>query len=94
MVYKDIAFIYDVFQNFMTCSFTAREMLQNVSDIDRESIETVTHEITQNIYYVQEELVNLRAGYPSLMYQVDTDHCAYYVLRQLAKYYQGLEQTG
>ena len=43
---------------------------------------------------MKEELLDYRAGYPNLMFEVDTDHCKYYVLRQLSKYYKELEQTG
>ena len=93
-VHNDIAFIYDVFQNYMTCSYMALELLMNLNDVDAGNIHIVYREIKQNLHYVKEELVNYRAGYPTLMFEVDTDHCEYYVLRQLSKYYKELEQTG
>lgn len=51
-------------------------------------------EVKEHLEQAREALLNLRAGYPGIMKQVDLQHCEYYVLRQFTKYYHHLAQTG
>ena len=44
-VYRDVAYIYDVFQNYMTCSYFALDLLKKMSSVDASCIEMVIYEI-------------------------------------------------
>ena len=80
-VYKEIRLMYDVFQNFIVCSNHALELLSTISSVDKEYVETVISESKHNLDEAKNEVINLRAGYPLLMKEVDEQHCEYYVLR-------------
>ena len=67
-IYNDVTFIYDVFQNYMTCSNQTRKYLLQMQTIDRDCIKIINRELTANLNLVKEELVNLRSGYPQLMH--------------------------
>ena len=66
-VYREVSTIYDVFQNYMVCSYHALELLNELSSVDYEEMEKVKAESRANQEIVRDELVNMRAGYPGLM---------------------------
>ena len=66
-VYREVSLIYDVFQNYMVCSYHALELLRELSSVDHEEVERVVWEAHRNQELVRDELVNMRAGYPGLM---------------------------
>ena len=93
-VYKEVRQIYDIFQNYMVCSYHAVHLLSEMRSINREVIQRIIDEVQKNLDECKDELFNLRSGYPQLMQQVDTQHCEYYVLRQFYKYYLHLGKNG
>ena len=93
-VFKEVRLIYDVFQNYMVCSYHALELLQEMCEVDQEDILRVIDESRKHQEIVRDELVNMRAGYPEIMKSVDTHHCEYYTLKQLHKYYHDLGEKG
>ena len=78
----------------MVCSFHALELLNELSSVDYEDVEKVKAESRANQEIVRDELVNMRAGYPALMKQVDSHHCQYFALKQLCNYYHELGEKG
>ena len=93
-VFYEVRLVYDVYQNYMVCSHHALELLQQMTEVDHDDIQKVIDESRQHQQMVQAELENLRAGYPSIMKQVDTHHCKYYTLKQLYQYYCDLGEKG
>lgn len=89
-----VRLVYDVFQNYMVCSNHALELLEEMCEVDNEDILRVIDEARKNLEIVKEEIVNLRAGYPAIMKQVDIHHCEYYTLKQLINYYNDLGEKG
>ena len=78
----------------MVCTCHALTLLEEMKSINEEDIGTVLEEARLNLDQVREELSNLRAGYPMLMKEVDTQHCEYYVLKQFAAEYERLGHKG
>lgn len=56
--------IYDVFQNYIVCSNKALELLEQMKQIDEAVIDKVIEEVTVNIAEANNEMLNLRSGYP------------------------------
>lgn len=65
-----------------------------MEEVDNEDIQRVIDEARKNLEMVRDEIVNLRAGFPGIMKQVDIHHCEYYTLKQLIKYYEDLGEKG
>ena len=94
IVFAKTAVTYNVYENYMTCSYYALDLLTKMHSVDEECVKIVSAEIRNNLILVKDELLDLRSGYPHLIDTVDTNHCKYYVLRQHAKHYHKLEATG
>ena len=71
-VYKEVRQIYDIFQNYMVCSYHALHLLSEMRSINKEVITIVIEEAHRNLDNAKDEIINLRSGYPQLMKQVDT----------------------
>jgi len=86
--------MYDIFQNYMVCSHHALDLLKDNKSVDDTQVALVVKEAHKNLDQAKDELINLRAAYPVLMRAVDINHCEYYVLKQMVKYYHHLAETG
>lgn len=63
-VYKEVRQIYDIFQNYMVCSFHALHLLSEMKSINRTVVQMVIDEVHKNLDECKDELINLRSGYP------------------------------
>mmetsp|Transcript_36933 Transcript_36933/g.45095 ORF Transcript_36933/g.45095 Transcript_36933/m.45095 type:complete len:202 (+) Transcript_36933:396-1001(+) len=94
LVFSQVRLIYDIYQNFVVCSNHALDLLEHCRTIDEEIVNAVKDEVLHNLEEARHRIMSLRSGYPSVMKQVDLQHCEYYVLKQFTKYYAHMAHTG
>ena len=98
LVFHRLKIVYDVIQNYVTCSHYAKELLEQfINEQGGQTIESyeVIHEIENNIERAYVRLnFNIRSAYPYLVHKADEIAARHFILNTLHKHYEDLGKKG